>query len=143
MGSSGWAAVWSPERYYMFQSDFAYMILPDLFRKFVIPDLAICAETIPNAFYHLDGKGQIPHLKQLLALEPLRGIQWIPGDGAPPPEEWLDLLKQILEGGKLCQLYVSAHGARQIIHELGGKGLALSINDDLSKSEALIKELTG
>ena len=144
-GSSCWAAVWSPERYYMFQSDFAYMISPNLFKRFVIPDLTKCAQTIPNAFYHLDGKGQLCHLEQLLALESLRGIQWIPGDGAPPPEEWLDLLKRILDGGKLCQLYVSADGARQIVQALGGKGLALSIDDDLTQpeAEALIRELTG
>lgn len=144
-GSSCWASVWSPERYYMFQSDFAYMISPNLFNQFVIPDLTACAQTIPNAFFHLDGKGQICHLEQLLALKSLRGIQWIPGDGTPPPEEWLDLLKRILDSEKLCQLYVSADGARRIVQALGGKGLALAINDDLTQpeAEALIRELIG
>lgn len=144
-GSTCWAAVWAPERYYMFQSDFAYMISPEMFKRFVVPDLKMCAETIPYAFYHLDGKGQIRHVDQLLALDGLRGIQWIPGDGAPPPEEWLSLLEKIIAGDKRCQLYVSAEGARRIVNELGGKGFALYINDDLSPTEAevLIKELCG
>ena len=145
IGCSCWAALWQPERGYMFQSDFAYMISPEMFKRFVIPDLAACAEKIPYSFYHLDGKGQIPHVDQLIALDSLRGIQWIPGDGAPPPEEWLSLLEKIIAGGKRCQLYVSAAGARRIVQELGGKGFALYITDDLSPSEAetLVKELTG
>ena len=144
IGCSCWAPVWQPERGYMFQSDFAYMISPDMFERFVIPDLAACAEKIPYSFYHLDGKGQIPHLDQLIALDSLRGIQWIPGDGAPPPEEWLPLLEKIITGGKRCQLYVSAVGARRIVNELGGKGFALYITDELTPSEAelLIEELT-
>jgi hypothetical protein len=63
------------------------------------------------AFYHLDGKGQIPHLDLLLSLPRLRGIQWVPGDGNPPPEHWLPLLKRIRDGGKLCQVTVSPQGA--------------------------------
>ncbi len=145
LGSACWASIWAPERAYMFQSDFAYMISSNHFRQFVIPDLQESFETIPYAFYHLDGKGQVRHVDQLLALEGLRGIQWIPGDGTPPPEEWLALLKRIIDGGKRCQLYVSAQGARKIVSELGGKGFALDITDDLTpeQAQALIGELTG
>jgi 5-methyltetrahydrofolate--homocysteine methyltransferase len=143
MGSACWASIWAPERYYMFQSDFAYMISPSMFRRFVIPDLQACCQSIPYSFYHLDGKGQIRHLDLLLSLEQLRGIQWIPGDGTPPPEGWLPLLKRIRDGGKLCQVYVSANGARKILDELGGKGFALEIVDDLTRDQAerLVEEL--
>ena len=72
----------------------------------------------------------------LLSLERLHGIQWIPGDGQPPPEEWLPLLKRIRNGGKLCQLYVSPQGARTIVDELGGRGFALYIAGILSRDEA-------
>jgi len=95
------------------------------------------------AFYHLDGKGEIPHLDQLLALDRLRGIQWVPGAGAPDPEEWPELLKRIRDGGKLCQLYVSAEGALKIVRELGGKGFALYVMDQMSANEAqaFLKEI--
>lgn len=135
-GRTPWAALWAPGPCYMLQSDFAYMISPRMFERFVLPDLAACCETITYPFYHLDGKGQIPHLDMLLSLERLRGIQWIPGDGAPPPEAWLQLLKRIRDRGKLCQLYVSAKGALEIVRALGGKGFALFINDDLAEEEA-------
>jgi 5-methyltetrahydrofolate--homocysteine methyltransferase len=135
-GTTPWAPIWSPERCYMLQSDFAYMISPPMFEHFVMPDLYTCCQELDHAFYHLDGKGQIAHLDLLLSIERLRGIQWIPGEGQPPPEEWLPLLKRILDSGKLCQLYVTAQGARQIVSELGGKGFALYITDDLSHDQA-------
>jgi hypothetical protein len=135
-GSTPWAAIWSPGRCYMFQSDLAYMISTGMFEKFVLPDLDACCARMDHAFYHLDGKGQIRHLDMLLALDKLHGIQWIPGDGQPPPEAWLPLLKRIREAGKLCQLYVTATGAHTIVKELGGRGFALYINESMAGDEA-------
>ena len=142
-GSSCWAPMWCPGSYYMLQSDFSYMISPDMFEKFVLPDLEkICSE-LDFAFYHLDGKGQLNHLDQLLAIKDLSGIQWVPGDGAPPPEEWLPVLEKIRSAGKLCQLYVSARGALKIARELGPKGFTFMIypppaEEDISR---LLQEL--
>ena len=95
----------------MLQSDFSYMISPRMFERLILPDLTACCDALDYAFYHLDGKGEIKHLDMLLSIERLRGIQWIPGDGAPPPEEWMPLLKRIRDGGKLCQVYVTPEGA--------------------------------
>ena len=135
-GTTPWAAIWSPKRCYMLQCDFSYMISPQMFERFVLPDLAACCEYLDHAFYHLDGKGEIPHLDMLLSLPRLRGIQWIPGAGSPPPQRWLPLLKRIREGGKLCQVYVTPAGARRIVRELGGRGFILSINEPMSQAEA-------
>ncbi len=135
-GTTPWAPIWSPGRCYMLQSDFAYMISPRMFEHFVLPDLAACCEALDHGFYHLDGKGQIVHLDMLLSLERLRGIQWVPGDGQPPPEDWLPLLKRIVGAGKRCQLSVSPEGALRIVRELGGRGFALAINRTMSQAEA-------
>jgi hypothetical protein len=97
-----------------------------------------------HAFYHLDGKGQIPHLEALLSVPRLRGIQWVPGEGNPAPEGWLPLLKRIREAGKLCQVTVTPAGAMAIIRELGGKGFCFHISDpQLSPDEgyALLNQL--
>jgi 5-methyltetrahydrofolate--homocysteine methyltransferase len=135
-GTTPWAPIWSPGRCYMLQSDFSYMVSPQMFERFVLPDIAACCEALDHGFYHLDGKGQIPHLDMLLSLERLRGIQWIPGDGQPPPEEWLPLLKRIRDAGKLCQLFLSPQGARTVVRELGGRGFALYIQQPMSAAEA-------
>ncbi|MBN1261697.1 MAG: hypothetical protein JXB35_13560 [Anaerolineae bacterium] len=142
-GVGCWGPCWSPERGYMLQSDFAYMISPKMFERWVMPDLEACCAAMDYGFYHMDGKGQIPHLEHLLSLDRLRGIQWQPGDGAPMAEGWLELLKRIRDGGKLCQVYVTREGARAIQKELGGKGFLFVIEEDLTPEEgqAFVNEL--
>jgi len=133
---STWLPLISDERYYVPSNDFSCMISPAMFERFVMPDLVACCDHLENGFYHLDGSGQIPHLDMLLSIERLRGIQWVPGDGAPPPDQWLDLLKRIIDGGKLCQVFVTAEGARRIVRNIGGKGFLLAVSTEMTAEEA-------
>ena len=135
-GTTPWAPIWSPKRCYMLQCDLSYMFSPKMFERYVMPDLEACCNAMEHGFYHLDGKGEIPHLDLLLSLERLKGIQWIPGAGAPPPEEWLPLLKRIKDGGKLCQVFVSAEGAMKIVKELGGRGFTMQIMETMNEEKA-------
>ncbi len=127
-GTSCWTPLWSSGTTYMLQCDFSYMISPKMFERYVLPDLSAICDHLSHPFYHLDGKGEIPHLDHLLSLKRLRGIQWIPGDGQPSPDQWPSLLKRIRDGGKLCQVFVSPEGALRIVENLGGKGFLLVIN---------------
>jgi hypothetical protein len=129
-GRTTWAPPWSPGRGYMLQSDFSYMISPQMFERFVMPDLVRCCDAIDYTFYHMDGKGQLPHLDMLLSIDKLRGIQWQPGDGQPLADGWLDVLRRIRDGGKLCQVFVTLEGALTITRELGGKGFLFDILDE-------------
>ena len=136
-GSQSWAPVWAPGSSYMLQSDFSYMISPEMFARFVMPDLEACCGHIEYPFYHLDGVGELPHLEQLLSIKKLRGIQWIPGDGKPPAHEWRNLLRRIRRAGKLVQIFTTAEGARDLCREIdGGRGFLLVINDEMSLSKA-------
>jgi len=135
-GTTTWAGMWAPGRTCMHQCDFSYMISPKMFERFVLPDLATCFERIEHAFYHLDGKGQIPHVDMLVSLESLVGIQWIPGAGQPQAARWPSLLKRIRDGGKLCQVFVSPRAARTIVRELGGRGFALYVVSPEPMSQA-------
>jgi len=127
-GTTPWAPIWSPQRCYMLQCDFSYMISPAMFERFVMPDITACCNALDHGFYHLDGKGQIPHLDLLLSVKRLRGIQWIPGAGQPSAEAWLPLLKKIRDAGKLCQVYVSHEEALTIVREIGGRGFAFNVD---------------
>ncbi len=143
-GTTPWAPIWSKDKTYMLQCDFCYMISPKMFERFVLPDLTECCNFLDDGFYHLDGKGAIPHLDMLCSIENLKGIQWIPGDGQPEPQEWLDLLKRIRDAGKFCQVFVPAEGALKIIKELGGQGFIFHVWYGGNKNEAedLFKKLT-
>ena len=71
-----------------------------MFDTFVAPELASSAARITNAVYHMDGIGQIPHLDSLLAIDGIKGIQWVPGDGEPEKQNWDEILSRILASGK-------------------------------------------
>ncbi len=136
-GNACWGPVWSPGRGYMLQCDFSYMISPRMFKRFVLPDLEACCAHLDYGFYHLDGKGEIPHLDHLIGIERLRGIQWQPGEGQPLADGWLDLIARIRNSGKRCQIYVTREGAFTVKKELGGKGFLMHIiNDPMSPEEA-------
>ncbi len=127
-GYSAWAGIFSPRPHYMFQCDFAYMLGPEMFKQFVLPELSASFARVDNAFYHLDGVGQLPHLEMLLAEENLRGIQWVPGDGQKPCVEWVDVYRQIQKAGKLIQFFGSIPDLEKLVDALGsGKGIVTGV----------------
>ena len=137
-GTCDWAAIWAPGRAYMLQSDFSYMISPDMCKSFVLPDLETCCDHLEHPFYHMDGSGQIPHLDLFCNIEKLRGIQWVPGEGQPPPAKWPGVLGKIREAGKLCQTWGTPQEALDIVKRHGGKGFQLLVYCQ-EMSEAQVK----
>lgn len=103
-GYSAWAGIFSPDPFYMLQCDFAYMISPQMFARFVRPELAATCRKLTNSFYHLDGVGQLAHLDLLLAMGDLDGVQWIPGSGQPQGVHWANVYRRIAAGGKKMQV---------------------------------------
>lgn len=126
-GTTPWAAIWSPQRCYMLQCDFSYMISPKQFARWVVPDLAACCAAMEHGFYHLDGKGELPHLDHLLEVPGLRGVQWIPGDGNPPSGDpcWWPVLRRIRAAGRLVQLYMPGEVALRLAREVPLTGFAI------------------
>ncbi|OGV48263.1 MAG: hypothetical protein A2017_11945 [Lentisphaerae bacterium GWF2_44_16] len=107
VGYGAWTPLLSQSRYYMLQCDFSYMLSPDMFGEFVKPELAASCRRLSRAFYHLDGKGELPHLKHLYSIPELAGIQWVPGEGMPHSSEWPEVLKEIIESGRKLQVGIS------------------------------------
>jgi succinate dehydrogenase flavin-adding protein (antitoxin of CptAB toxin-antitoxin module) len=131
-----WGALLFPGAGYYLQSDFSYMISPKMFERFVMPDLDACCHAMEYPFYHLDGIGQIKHLDRLLAIPDLKGIQWVPGEGQSPADEWLELLSKIRKSGKNVQVGTTLQGAEKIIRALGGKGFCFEIEQYTSEKDA-------
>lgn len=128
-GTCSWAPLWSPQRTYMLQSDFSYMISPEQFERWVAPDIAECCRNLEHGFYHLDGKGELPHLDILLSIPELRGVQWIPGDGQPESADpcWWPVLRRIRDAGKLVQIASSPEGVLRMAREMPLDGFAIDI----------------
>jgi 5-methyltetrahydrofolate--homocysteine methyltransferase len=101
---SDWSSQLCEKPTYMLQCDFSYMIGIDTWKEFVHDDLAIISAAIEKAFYHLDGIGEIIHLDDLLSINSISGIQWVPGAGEPETRDWCDLFAKISKAGKKIQM---------------------------------------
>jgi 5-methyltetrahydrofolate--homocysteine methyltransferase len=120
-----WGGLYSERTSYLFQCDFAYMISPAQFRRFVLPTLRRDFARVERPFYHLDGVGQLPHLDLLLAEPRLAGVQWVPGAGQPRLRAWADVVRRIRAAGKRCQVVAPPDGGdpltqfEELVDELG------------------------
>ncbi|MCL2646290.1 MAG: hypothetical protein FWD61_04690 [Phycisphaerales bacterium] len=103
-GYTSWCWTYSDRPYYMLQCDFCYMISPEMFGEFVLPELAASARRLDRCCYHLDGKGQLPHLDAILAEPRIGGVQWVPGAGAPDGSNWPEIYRRIFAAGKRAQI---------------------------------------
>jgi hypothetical protein len=136
-GYTGWTPIFSEEPYYMLQCDFCYMISPAMFDEFVKPELAATCKRLTNPFYHLDGKGQLPHLDSLLSIKELKGVQWIPGDGQPDARHWPDVYRKIRKAGKLIQLWGGPEILDAVAEQIGGaEGIVLIGGGELKHEDA-------
>lgn len=104
-GYSCWAGIFSEKPYAMLQCDVAYMLGPDIFERFIKPELMVSASRVPRSFYHLDGPGQLVHLDSILEIETIDGIQWIPGANQPDASCWPQVYKKISDSGKKIQVF--------------------------------------
>ena len=142
-GHTAWTPIFSGEPYYMLQCDFAYMISPQMFDKFVRPELAASCRRLVNPFYHLDGKGQLPHLDSLLSIPELKGVQWIPGDGQPGITHWPHVYRKIRAAGKLTQIFGGPRELDTIADQLGSAEGIIQIGGfDLKREKEMEKFLS-
>jgi 5-methyltetrahydrofolate--homocysteine methyltransferase len=99
-GTTGWVPAYHPVRTNTIQCDFAALIGPEHFRRFVLPALEAEAAYLGHCVYHLDGPECLVHLDDLCSIDGLDCIQWTTGARNKAFIEWLDLLKRIQAMGK-------------------------------------------
>jgi 5-methyltetrahydrofolate--homocysteine methyltransferase len=107
---TAWTPMLSRKSWYMLQCDFCYMISPDMFKEFVLPELAASCREFSRSFYHLDGKGELPHLDHILSIPELTGVQWVPGAGQASAADWPEVLNKIVSSGKKVQVWGGSPG---------------------------------
>ncbi len=105
LGSIGWHPIWSQGKSAVVQCDFSCMISPSMARRYAIPSIEREANHLDHCVYHYDGKGALGHLDDILSIEAIDCIQWVPGDGEKRTIYWMDLLHKIQEKGKSLWIY--------------------------------------
>ncbi len=101
-GYNSWMNIWCHKPWYPIQCDFAAFLSPEWYRRFVLPDIIAQADQMDYAIYHLDGPDALIHLDEILKIESIDGIQWVPGAGneLKCSDYWLPVYKKIQEKGK-------------------------------------------
>ena len=141
-GYSDWSGLYCSKPSYVVQCDFSYMIGPDMFKEFVAEDLSNLCSSLTHTLYHMDGKGELPHLPQLIEINQLDAIQWCPGDGVPRTMEWMDIYKTIRLSGKNMHILGDETDFTAIAKEIGSKGLYLNLHSrPLSERDNMMKLL--
>ena len=98
-GTCGWVPAYHPVRTNTIQCDFAALIGPEHFRRFVMPALEHEATFLGHCVYHLDGPECLVHLDDICSVRGIDCIQWVWGARNEPFIEWMDLLKRIQSHG--------------------------------------------
>ena len=117
-GTTSWLDMWSPQRTQAVQCDFCCMISPEHFRRFALPYLEREVARLEHAVYHMDGPGQLRHLEDLLGLDGVHTIQWVPGAGQPTAPAWVPMLQRIQQAGKSVQVLVTVDEVKQLHPQL-------------------------
>ena len=119
-GFSNWMRLLSTEPSYSIQCDFSYMIGNPMFKQFVLETLREDTERLAHTIYHLDGIGELNHLEDILSLEKLDAVQWVPGDGQPSAPHWLDVYRTIQKSGKGMMIVGSPRDYLEVLWEIHG-----------------------
>ena len=139
--SIGWLHTYAPGFHAQLQCDLACMISPDLFEKYVMPELERQCEIMDYPIYHFDGQEVVRHLDHLLSLEKLRAIQWTIVAGQPSPVEFIDVMKKMQAAGKSVLTFFSTIEEADILTQnLSSKGLYL-LTYSACRSDDEAKEL--
>lgn len=121
-GYTAWCGIYSDRPYYMLQCDFSYMIGPDAFAEFALPELSASVRRLGRAFYHLDGPGQLAHLDHVLSIPGLNGVQWVPGAGQPDCRHWPKVYQRIIAAGRKIQTWDGFDVLDALIAQTGAPG---------------------
>ncbi|MCF7864202.1 MAG: hypothetical protein K9L89_05375 [Kiritimatiellales bacterium] len=130
-GTIGWLPLWCEGKTAAVQCDFSVFLSNEMWREFVLPGILEEVAYLDRCFYHLDGKQQLIHLDDLLAIPDLDGIQWVPGEGQPEmfSRHWRDVLKKILAAGKKVIVYgdMDIDAVKEVHCDLGAKNVVYDI----------------
>lgn len=118
-GIGGWMPFWAPEPFNVTQSDVSCMLSPELFDRFVVPELDVYGQEHGALWYHLDGGDAKQHLPRLLSLPYLRVLQYVPAPCEPPNGPGhLEMYRQVQAAGKIVHIDLPWQHVEPLVREL-------------------------
>ena len=131
-----WMHLWAPKRMAQMQCDLCVMISPEMFNRFMMPELEELCDFLDYPVYHFDGQEQIRHLDSMLSVKKLKAIQWTPVVGQPKTSTFLPALQKIQKAGKNLILFPQPGEVEYLLDNLNCRGLHLVIDGLQTVEEA-------
>jgi 5-methyltetrahydrofolate--homocysteine methyltransferase len=100
------------------QCDFAALISPAMFKRWVLPALEEEAQIVKHAVYHWDGPSALVHTDLLIQSQGLHTLSFVPGDGNGTHVDYLPLLKRVQAGGKAVHVWGTPEEMKILHREL-------------------------
>ena len=140
-GIAGWMPFWAPEPFITTQSDVSCMLSPDMYDRFVVPELEIYGEACGALWYHLDGGDARQHLPRLLSLPWLKVIQYTPRPVEPPNgPAHLDFYRAVQAAGRIVHIQCPREHVLPLLKALDPALLMLDTwCDSMAEGEALLE----
>lgn len=118
-GNGGWMPFWAPELFTATQSDVSCMLSPEMFKRFIVPELDVFGEACGSLWYHLDGGDARQHLPRLLSLPYLRVVQYTPAPWEPPNgPAHLATYRQIQSAGRIVHIQLPSEHVEPLVRGL-------------------------
>ena len=131
-----WMHLWAPKRMAQMQCDLSVMISPEMFNRFVMPELEELCDFLDYPVYHFDGQEQIRHLDSLLSIKKLKAIQWTHVVGQPRTSTFIPELQKIQKAGKNLVLFPHMDEVPLLLDNLSCRGLQMIIWGPQNEAEA-------
>jgi hypothetical protein len=110
--------IYSMEGAAFLQCDFAALIGPAMFERWVLPALEEEAQLVKHCVYHWDGPSALVHTDLLLKSHGLHTLSFVPGDGNGTHVDYIPLLKRLQAGGKAVHVWGTPEEMKRLHAEL-------------------------
>jgi len=128
-GNAGWMPFWAPETYNATQSDVSCMLSPQMFDRFILPEIDLYGEEHGALWYHLDGGDAKQHLPRLLSRPYMRVIQYVPAPFEPPNgPDHLEMYRQIQSAGRIVHIETPVANVEPLVRDLDPARLMLDVH---------------
>jgi hypothetical protein len=125
---AGWMPFWAPEPHIVTQSDVSCMLSPEMYDRFVVPELDVYGAEHGALWYHLDGGDARQHLPRLLSLPYVKVVQYTPAPIEPPNgPAHLPMYRKIQAAGRIVHIELPVQNVEPFVRELDPALLLLHI----------------
>lgn len=142
-GIGGWMPFWAPQPFMSTQSDVSCMLSPEMYDRFVVPELELYSRKMGPLWYHLDGGDARQHLPRLLSLPYLRVLQYTPAPCEPSNGlDHLPMYRKVQAAGKIVHIHLPKENVLGTAKALDKRLLMMQTGvASIAEGEQLLAEL--